>query len=558
MISPQSSNYERLEGGLGPSRLGMRNIAWRRIILCLAVSVVVVLLLRPSPERVWNIKGPIWDAPVSIDIGHGHASPRPTDESPTPPVPNSPQHPRPSSHESDPDPSKTVFCAAPHSPSMPLVQYALMIDAGSTGSRIHVYKFHHCGPSPVYEYETFVQKQPGLSAYAGRPDDAAQSLDSLLDVAMRTVPEALRRCTPVAVKATAGLRLLGASQSADILDAVRRRLSTAYPFPLESRDPVAIMDGRDEGVFAWVTANYLMDTIRADSPRMAVPYAVLDLGGASTQIVFEPVFRQHEHEAKLREGEHRYELSFGGKEHVLYQHSYLGYGLMRARKSVHRLVDFVASLRNSTSTGAEIANPCLARGTRRVVEVEVAGSDPATKNVTMFGGDFSGFEACNDIVQLTLAKDAVCQVKPCSFDGVYQPSLMETFRNGKVLLLSYFYDRISPLLPPSSDTTPSSLPGPPPPKPLTVSSLAELAKDVCLGLPSWEQRWAGNPHAMQELADRPEYCLDLTYMYALLRSGYEIEDGREVEIGKQVDGTELGWALGAAIAMVGGELTCTA
>ena len=81
-----------------------------------------------------------------------------------------------------------------------------MINAGSIGSRIH-----GCGPSPGYEYETFVQKHPGLSAYAGRPDEAARSLDSLLGVAMHTVLDALRRCTPVAVKATVGLCLLGAS-----------------------------------------------------------------------------------------------------------------------------------------------------------------------------------------------------------------------------------------------------------------------------------------------------------------------------------------------------------
>lgn len=330
------------------------------------------------------------------------------DEMPPPATPtsNAPQIPRPSSYESDPDPSKTVFCTTPHDPSSPLVQYALMIDAGSTGSRIHIYKFHNCGPSPGYEYETFVQKQPGLSAYAGRPDEAARSLDSLLDVAMRAVPEALRRCTPVAVKATAGLRLLGASQSSEILDAVRRHLSADYPFPLASQDPVVIMDGRDEGVFAWVTANYLMDTIRADSPRTAVPYAVLDLGGASTQIVFEPVF-DVARDAALEEGEHKYELAFGAKDHVLYQHSYLGYGLMRARKSVHRVVDFMSSRRAIIGAGAEVANPCLARGTRREVEVEVgASADSATtKKVTMFGGDVGSFEACDRVVQLVMAKD---------------------------------------------------------------------------------------------------------------------------------------------------------
>ena len=349
---------------------------------------------------------------MQIDTDHNRPPSRPlaephkpevVDESP-PTRPVTPDVARPTSYESDPDPSKTVFCTTPHSPSSPLVQYALMIDAGSTGSRIHVYKFHNCGPSPVYEYETFVQKLGGLSAYAGRPDDAAQSLDSLLDVAIRVVPEPLRRCAPVAVKATAGLRLLGASQSAEILDAVQYRLKNVFPFPLASQDPVVIMDGRDEGVFAWVTANYLMDTIRADSPKTAVPYAVLDLGGASTQIVLEPVFPSAMPDAALEEGEHRYELNFGGKEHVLYQHSYLGFGLMRARKRVHRLVNFLTSFR-SNDTSNELANPCLALGTRRVVEVETSSGE--NKNVTMVGQDLiSGFEGCRHVMDLVMAKDA--------------------------------------------------------------------------------------------------------------------------------------------------------
>ena len=437
MISPRSSNYERLEGGLGPSRVWMRNIAWKRIVLCLAITVGVLWFLRPSKESIWPKKTPgepllipslllasgidvlaVWRPPVQIDPDHNHPPSHPSveqpepevdDSPPTPVTPVEPHVPRPTSHESDSDPSKTVFCTTPHNPSSPLVQYALMIDAGSTGSRIHVYKFHNCGPSPTYEYETFVQKQPGLSAYAGRPDDAAQSLDSLLGVAMRVVPESLRRCTPVAVKATAGLRLLGTSQSAEILDAVRNRLSNVFPFPLASQDPVVIMDGRDEGVYAWVTANYLMDTIRADSPKTAVPYAVLDLGGASTQIVFEPVFSSAavpDAALQLQEGGHRYELNFGGKEHVLYQHSYLGFGLMRARKRVHRLVNFLASFRRN-DTVTELANPCLARGTRRVIEIETLDSDSETKSVTMFGEDpISGFEVCRHVMDLVMAKDA--------------------------------------------------------------------------------------------------------------------------------------------------------
>jgi guanosine-diphosphatase len=304
-----------------------------------------------------------------------------------------------------------VFCTAPHAPGARLVQYALMIDAGSMGSRIHVYKFHNCGPSPAYEYETFAQRIPGLSAYKGRPADAAASLDKLLEVALQTVPRALHACTPVAVKATAGLRLLGAPEAAAILAAVRQHLADAFPFPVApGDDAVAIMDGRDEGVFAWITANYLLDTIRADSPAAAEPYAVLDLGGASTQIVFEPRFAAGADQ--MHAGDHKYELDFGGRTHVLYQHSYLGYGLMRARARVHRLVHFMNSMRVRPDAPDGVGNPCLARGTARTVVVNLP--DGAARNVTMVGADVGGFEACSRVVQLVMAKDScvACSLRP--------------------------------------------------------------------------------------------------------------------------------------------------
>jgi guanosine-diphosphatase len=295
-----------------------------------------------------------------------------------------------------------VHCTTKHKDAAALVQYALMIDAGSTGSRIHIYKFNGCGPSPTYEYEVFKMRKGGLSDFKTDPEGAAKSLDVLLDEAVKVVPPSLHKCTPVAVKATAGLRLTGAEQSKAILDAVRKRLETVYPFQVYHKDGVVIMDGSEEGVYAWITANYLLNTIRADSPRTSTPYAVLDLGGASTQIVFQPMFDKPD--SSLVDGEHKYDLDFGGKKRELYQHSYLGYGLMKARSHVHQLVDFASSLRES-SEGKSVASPCLARGTQRTVEVV----DPRTgdaRNVTMKGEDVGSFDACNRVVELVMAKDA--------------------------------------------------------------------------------------------------------------------------------------------------------
>ncbi|KAG2138607.1 nucleoside phosphatase family-domain-containing protein [Suillus bovinus] len=553
-----SSNYERLEGGFGPGRT-TKMLAWKKFAIGAAVLISVVWFFGPRSSIEL-----IPDSPMpGIDDAYPPASHIPTTTAPSNPsedkidihktTTTSPPSKTsfPTSPETDPDLLKTVHCTSPHSPSLPLVQYALMIDAGSTGSRIHIYKFHNCGPSPTFEYEVFRMTQPGLSSYAGLPTVAAESLDPLLDEAMNVVPESLRGCTPVAVKATAGLRLLGARQSEDILKAVHDHIFSKYPFPFPDKDGVVIMDGKDEGVYAWITANYLLNTIRGDSPEDEPPYAVLDLGGGSTQIVFEPQFGDEKGDESLKEGEHKYELEFGGAKRVLYQHSYLGYGLKSARESVHRVVQFMDSLRSSKNGGNDrikmIHNPCLAQGS--VKEVKLPAGDGDAMTVTMTGSDIGSFEACNRVLELVMAKDDVCELKPCSFNGVYQPSLLDAFPNGKILLLSYFFDRVTPLL------LAGSSPDHPQP-PMSISTFATLAKRVCAGPTSWEQYWGAYPDIMEELEGRPEWCLDLSFQHALLVLGYEFSDDREVQLGKRIEGTELGWCLGATIAIVGGNLRC--
>ncbi len=154
----------------------------------------------------------------------------------------------PTSFDTDPNPESTIHCETPYSDDKPIVQYALTIDAGSTGSRIHVYKFHNCGPAPTLEYETFKAIQPGLSSFARDPTAAAASLDPLMEEALRVVPESLHKCSPVEVKATAGLRLLPGREGQAILDEVRQRLEVDWPFSLSKEDSaVEIMDGKDEG-----------------------------------------------------------------------------------------------------------------------------------------------------------------------------------------------------------------------------------------------------------------------------------------------------------------------
>lgn len=410
-----------------------------------------------------------------------------------------------------------------------------MIDAGSTGSRIHVYKFNNCGPTPELEGEEFKMTEKtvgGLSAFKDDPVAAAKSLDPLMAVAMEKVPEKLKGCSPVAVKATAGLRKLGPEPADAILKEVRRHLENDYPFPVlgEDKEGVVIMDGADEGVYAWITTNYLLGKIGGPDPSDTA--AVFDLGGGSTQIVFEPNFKEAAHGGmpeKLADGDHKYELDFGGRKFELYQHSHLGYGLMAARDAIHEQLINDLATQNGEEEGwmkKSIVHPCVAPGMSKEIEVDVGGN---IQSFNFTGPSASAPAQCRNLAEKVLKKEAACGLAPCSFNGVHQPSLAKTFTKEDVYIFSFFYDRTKPLGMPDS---------------FTLREMHDLTDTVCHGEAAWDV-FGSVPDALKELRDRPEYCLDLNFMMALLHTGYDMPIDREVKIAKKIKGNELGWCLGA-------------
>ncbi|KAI0626865.1 nucleoside diphosphatase gda1 protein [Pyrenophora tritici-repentis] len=438
-------------------------------------------------------------------------------------------------------------CTKSYSKDKPLIQYAMMIDAGSTGSRIHVYKFNNCGPSPELEGENFEmtpkkQGGSGLSAYGDDPEAAARSLDVLMDVALKHVPKEYQSCSPIAVKATAGLRKLGEKKSNDIIAAVRRHLENDYPFPLvsEEKKGVEVMPGEMEGVYAWITVNYLLGKI--GGPDKNPTAAVLDLGGGSTQIIFEPTFPDKPRgglPTKLAEGDHKYSLNFGNRNFDLYQHSYLGYGLMEARNNLHSTI--LAGLHETHKDNRDylkkpIVNPCIAPGMTREIEVHMPKGHELGDSITvnMTGPSHPSPTQCRGLAEKTLHKDDECAIAPCAFRGVHQPPFDQTFATEAVYLLSYFYDRTQDLGMPES---------------FTLRELQDLADKVCSGEKGWDV-FSAVPKALDELKGRPEWCLDLNFQYELLRSGYGMPIDREVKIAKKIKGNELGWCLGASLPLL--------
>lgn len=421
-------------------------------------------------------------------------------------------------------------------------KYVVMVDAGSSGSRVHVYEFDVCFSPPKLLREEFKMLKPGLSSFDTDTIGAAKSLDPLLEVAVKTVPKESQGCTPIAVKATAGLRLLGKEKSDAILKQVRKYLETEWPFAVVESDGISIMDGADEGVYAWVTANYLIGNI--GSKEKTPTAAVFDLGGGSTQIVFEPKFPVNE---KLLDGEHKYKIDFGNRNFELYQTSHLGYGLMEGRNKINSLiVESYLKGKNKPSglkpvsadtkeATVDLISPCIAPG-NTAKNVKVKYSDDETYMVNFVGPETATGPQCRFLAEKILNKDAECAQAPCSFNGIHQPSLVRNFQQtSDMYIFSFFYDRTNPLGMPSS---------------FTLEELSDLAKIVCNGNSFWEKMLGSLNGALEELNNEPNYCLDLSFMVAMLHTGYDIPLHRELKTAKKIAGNELGWCLGASLPLL--------
>ncbi|XP_021573539.1 ectonucleoside triphosphate diphosphohydrolase 6 isoform X2 [Carlito syrichta] len=207
------------------------------------------------------------------------------------------------------------------------VFYGIMFDAGSTGTRVHIFQFTQPpGETPSLTHETFKALKPGLSAYADDVEKSAQGIQELLDVAKQDIPSDLWKATPLVLKATAGLRLLPGEKAQKLLQKVKE-VFKASPF-LVGDDCVSIMNGTDEGVSAWITVNFLTGSLKTPG-RSSV--GMLDLGGGSTQITFLP---QVEGTLEASPPGYLTALRMFNRTYKLYSYSYLGLGLMSARLAI--------------------------------------------------------------------------------------------------------------------------------------------------------------------------------------------------------------------------------
>ena len=196
--------------------------------------------------------------------------------------------------------------------------YTIVIDAGSSGSRIFIYQVTPGTHDEVPEVSLLESKKvtPGISEYDHNPEQGRKNLKTLLNTAKEAIAPEKRKKTALYLMATAGMRLLTDARREHILKEVSQILRDDKSFDFKF---AMVISGAYEGLYGWMAVNYLDDRFAPSEKREGL----LEMGGASTQIAFIPSesFEDHKISRTLQ-----------NKTYDIYTRSYLYMGVNEARK----------------------------------------------------------------------------------------------------------------------------------------------------------------------------------------------------------------------------------
>ncbi|KAG5950525.1 hypothetical protein E4U53_004909 [Claviceps sorghi] len=313
-------------------------------------------------------------------------------------------------------------------------QYAVILDAGSSGTRMYIYKWKH--PIAIGENLSPVDSKklpkvtlkkskkihPGIATFANDLTLVGRDyLQPLIDVALNGIPSHKIKATPIYFMATAGVRFLPESRQLSLLGHICAYLKANTEFYLPScKEQVQVIAGETEGLYGWIATNYLLGGL--DRPEEHShgkghhTYGFLDMGGASAQIAFAPNATEAErHATDLKLIRLRY-LDGSSSEFRIFSATWLGFGANKARsRYVQTLVESYGD------TVKEIPDPCTPKGLRIP-----AAKRASTKEIENIGYTLLGtgiFDECLRKTYLLLGKDKPCEDYPCLLDGKHAPAI---------------------------------------------------------------------------------------------------------------------------------------
>ncbi|KAG2578990.1 probable apyrase 5 isoform X2 [Panicum virgatum] len=400
-------------------------------------------------------------------------------------------------------------------------RYGVIIDAGSTGSRVHVIAYR-AGPgrgaTPQLDWArtASLKANPGLSSFAADPRGAGLSLAPLVEFARRRVPRERWADTEVRLMATAGLRLLDAAVSESVLESCRDVLrQSGFLF----QDKWAtVISGAEEGIYAWVAANYALGTLGGDPHDTT---GIIELGGASVQVTFvtgEPLPPEFSHV-----------LKFGDVSYNLYSHSFLQFGLNVAYESLHDLLSSpgLKSMAAHVITQTKYKDPCTPRGFTSMVgtaKLPVSVLEPKVE-YRPFAHAVGNFSECRSAALTLLQKGKEeCAYHECRLGAAFVPEL-----EGNFLATENFY-HTSKFFGLHSKSF--------------LSDLMVAGEKFCHG--DWSK--IKKKYSSFNEGELLLFCFSSAYIIALLHDTLKMPlEHKRINVVNQIHGVPVDWALGAFI-----------
>ncbi|KAN0067458.1 GDA1/CD39 (nucleoside phosphatase) family domain containing protein [Elaphomyces granulatus] len=315
-------------------------------------------------------------------------------------------------------------------------RYGVILDAGSSGTRVHIYRWldptrarKAAGPKElkslpkIQSREEWTKKiHPGVSTFADTPDKVGPDhLKSVLQHALDIVPKKAVKETPVFLSATAGMRLLDNPKQEVLLDGICSYIRSNSNFLLpDCRTQIRVISGRTEGIYGWISTNYLLRSF--DSPeehdhgKGHYTYGFLDMGGASAQIAFSPNVTEAEKHANDLKLVRLRNIDGSPQEYKVFVTTWLQFGVHESRNR------YVKALQNtnSASNSKELLDPCLPQALRTTLDGKTLSSEKAPEIYLVGTGRF---DECLRQTYPLLEKETPCPDEPCLLHGIHVPAI---------------------------------------------------------------------------------------------------------------------------------------
>ncbi|XP_036884505.1 ectonucleoside triphosphate diphosphohydrolase 4 isoform X2 [Sturnira hondurensis] len=448
----------------------------------------------------------------------------------------------------------------------PNVNYGIVVDCGSSGSRVFVYCWprHNGNPHDLLDIRQMRDKnrkpvvmkiKPGISEFATSPEKVSDYISPLLNFAAEHVPRAKHKETPLYILCTAGMRILPESQQKAILEDLLTDVPVHFDF-LFSDSHAEVISGKQEGVYAWIGINFVLgrfEHIEDDDEAVVevnIPGSesseailrkrtagILDMGGVSTQIAYEVpktvsfASSQQEEVAKNLLAEFNLGCDVHQTEHVyrVYVATFLGFGGNAARQRYEDKI-FADMIQKNRLLGKQTGlapdtpylDPCLPLDIKD--EIQQNGQTLHLRGT----GDF---DLCRQTLQPFMNKTNETQT---SLNGVYQPPIH--FQNSEFYGFSEFYYCTEDVLRMGGD--------------YNAAAFTKAAKDYCAT--KWSllrERFDRGLYASHADLHRLKYqCFKSAWMFEVFHSGFSFPvTYKNLKTALQVYDKEVQWTLGAIL-----------